>query len=68
MEIIQLDKDRGAQIRPRTKWIEEGKQNKIFLQPREKQGEEKGDDWTQKNNGWDHHKPKVCLFAGWLVA
>ena len=44
MEIIQLDKDRGAQIRPRTKWIEEGKQNKIFLQPREKQGEEKGDD------------------------
>ena len=44
MEIIQLDKDRGAQIRARTKWIEEGEQNKIFLQPREKQGEEKGDD------------------------
>ena len=44
MEIIQLDKDRGAQIRPRTKWIEEGERNKIFLQPREKQGEEKGDD------------------------
>ena len=44
IEIIHLDKARGAQTRARIKWIEEGERNKIFLQPREKQREEKGDD------------------------
>ena len=44
IEIIQLDKATEAQTRARIKWIEEEERNTIFLQPREKQREEKGDD------------------------
>ena len=42
MEIIQLDKDRGAQIRARTKWIEEGERNtKYFCSLEKSRGKKK---------------------------
>ena len=70
MEIIQLDKDRGAQIRARTKWIEGGERNtKYFCSLEKSRGKKKVMTELRRTMGETTTNQRfVCWLVGCLTS